>query len=191
MSQAGIISTTSGPVPPVVPTSFETQDGTAVPSLNILIVDAFDSVENNDNGVTTKGGVAAGDPPGTGLSNELDIYLTNRQTGTVSTVDNTLTTIQTFNLGSTAATFYLYGSVQAFNASTPAGASYGFSAAFRTTGAAATEIATEYHDEFEEAVFITADIFLTASGNTALLQVQGPLALSVNWNSLIEFRQVI
>ena len=75
-------SSASGPPPPAVPTDFVTQNGTAVPALNILLVNGFDSVENNANGIITKGGVV-----GTGTSNELDIVLTNRIRVTATTSD--------------------------------------------------------------------------------------------------------
>lgn len=38
MSQAGILSTTSGPVPPEVATTYTTDSGNAIPALNILNV---------------------------------------------------------------------------------------------------------------------------------------------------------
>jgi len=185
VSQAGIISTSSGPVPPAVPTSFVTQNGTAVPAANILIVNAFDSTENNDNGIISKGGVV-----GTGTANEVDIVLTNRGTGSVTTSDATLTTIATFSLGATPGVYFIDGDFIGFDITDTAGAGYGFSSAFRTTGAAATEISTEFKDLFEEAAMAASDIFVAASGNNIVFQVQGIAAKTINWSCLFTFRFV-
>jgi len=101
-----------------------------------------------------------------------------------TTTDNGVDKLQVNGSG------YFNGSVQAFNSSTPAGASYGYSGAVRTDGASATLISAAYHDEFEEPALATADVFLAVSGNNALLQVQGVAATSINWNSLLEYRKV-
>jgi hypothetical protein len=178
--------TSSGPIPPIIPTSFQTQNGTATPAANILIVNGFDSTENNDNGIITKGGVV-----GTGTINEVDVVITNRQTGTVTTADATLTTIITFPMGATAGAFYVYGNVQAFNSTTPAAGTYSFSGGFRTDGVTGTELGTELHDEFEDPALVSSDVFLTASGNNIILSVQGVGGLSLNWNALMEYRRVI
>jgi len=172
----------SGPVPPPVATSYVTDvNSPAIPAANILDVFGGQTTTNNDKGVQTDGSSG---------SNILTVQLTNRTTSTVTTADATLTTIITFPLGATPATFYFNGNVQAFNSSTPAGASYGYSGAVRTDGASATLISAAYHDEFEEPALATADIFLAVSGNNALLQVQGVAATSINWNSLLEYRMV-
>lgn len=187
MSQIIKTLVSGGPVPPEIPTSFVTEDGTAVPLANVLIVNGNQSDENNDNGITTKGGVI-----GTGTSNEVDVVLTNRLTGTTNTSDATLTTIITFPLGATPGTFFIDGSVQAFGASGPYGASYGFSGGYITDGATATELGTDYHNEYETsapASMEAADIFLDTSGNNVILQVQG-ISASLNWNAVMTYRMV-
>jgi hypothetical protein len=183
MSQAGSLSTGgSGPIPPTVATSYVTDvNSPAVPAANILNVPGGSTTTNNDHGIQTDGSSG---------SNTLTIQLSNRQTGTVTTADATLTTIISFPLGATPSTFYVYGNVQAFNSTNPAGGGYSYSGAYRTDGATATELGTEFHDEFEDPVLTGSDIFLNTSGNNVLLQVQGVAATSINWNALIEFRKV-
>ena len=180
MSQIYKPLTSSGPIPPVIPTSFVTDSGTAVPAANILNILTNDTSSQNDNGIQD-----------TGAGNTVTIFLTNRSTGLVTTADATLTTIITLPLGAVAGTFYVYGNVQAFDAATPSSGAYSYSGGFRTDGVTATELGTEVHDEFEDPALVTSDIFISASGNNVILQVQGVAATSINWGALLEYRRVI
>ncbi len=93
-------------------------------------------------------------------------------------------------MGATPGTVYVSGNVQAFNSSGPSSAAYSFSGGYRTDGATATELGTEFHDTFQDAALSASDIFLTTSGNNILVQVQGVGVLSINWNALLEYRMV-
>lgn len=182
MSQAGSIGDGSAPPPPTVPLEFTTQvNSPAIPALNILIVSGGDTSDNVDNGIQSDGSSG---------SNTLTIQLTNRVTGTVTTANDTLTTILTLPMSATPGTVYVYGNVQAFNSSGPASGSYSYSGGYRTDGATATELGTEFHDEFEDPALVTSDVFLGVSGNNIILQVQGVVATSINWNALMEYRRV-
>lgn len=169
-----------------MPQTFTADDGTiAVPALNNLNLLSRDVTDNNDNGVQT-----TVDPNG---GDDFFVELTNRATGQTSTTDDTLTAIITFPMG-TAKVVSMTGYVSARITSggdVGDGASYFFDAAFKTDGAAATEIGTEYPTTFEDPSLATADIFVTASGNNVVLQVKGPLATNVNWDAFLEFRQVV
>lgn len=175
------INASSLPPPPGTVIQLTPDEGASVlPVAGNINLFTQDSVLDRDNGIRSFNGGAG----------ELDIRLTNRQTGTVTTTNTTITTILTFSMGATPGTFYVYGNVQAFNASTPASAAYSFSGGYRTDGAVSTELGTEFHDTFQDAALMTSDIFLTSSGNNILVQVQGVGVLSINWNCLLEFRQV-
>lgn len=173
----------SGPIPPVIPTQFTADDATiAVPAANNLNVFSRDIVTNFDNGIRT-----TADP---NLSDNLYVQLTNRQTGTVTTNDATITTIITFALPAQAGTYYVYGNIQAYSTNGPSGGAFSFSGGYLTDGITAVELGTEFHDTFQTVSFEPADIFLSPSGNNVLVTVQGIVGFTIDWNALLEFRQV-
>lgn len=178
-------SSLSGPVPPSVATSYTTNNGTAVPLANVLLIKAKESSENNDNGIIAKGGVV-----GTGTSNEVDIVLTNRVTATVTTNDATPTTLLSFSLGSTPGTIIAEGDITAYNLTDLAGASYTFVGAAVTTGVVGTEIGVENKNVFEQPAMMAADFSLSVSGNNALIVVTGIAGKTIDWSCLFNFRFV-
>ncbi len=167
----------SGPVPPAVPTSFVTQDGTGVPAANILIVNGASSTENNSNGVISKGGVV-----GTGTSNELDIVLTNRYqqtTTTVGAVTSTVTLLSALPTG----TYTLDMSIAAFaTAGGPAGNGYTIVGAVKSVAGVASLVGgagAQQKDSFEDTV--GANAVMGVSGNTITVTVTGVAGVSFDW----------
>lgn len=165
---------TTGPVPPTVPEQFTADDGTiGVPAANNFNLLSRATTANNYNGIQT-----TTDPNG---SDNHYTELTNRLFGGVSTIDATPTTIVTFALGATPATFTLDGFISAFNSTGPAGAGYFFTAAVRTTGAAAVVIGVEFTSEFEEAALAASDVDVNVSGNNLVITVTGIAATPIDW----------
>jgi hypothetical protein len=166
--------------PPAVATQYNTQDGNAVPSANILIINAYDTTENNANGIETKGGVAGGNPPGGGAANEVDVYLTNRFRQTTTTSDDATSTV-TILSGLAAGTYVLDIMVAGYATDGgPAGNGYTIVGAVRSTGAAATLIPNQQKDSFEETV--GANAVLDVSLNTIIVTVTGVAAFDFDWN---------
>lgn len=173
-------SSATGPVPPTVATSYVTDvDGPAVPAANILNVLGNDTNEDNDNGIRT-----------IGSGNTVTVQLTNRITGTVTTMDDTPTTLITVSLGATPGTYYLSGNLMAYNSTDVAGAAYGFAGAARSTGVAGIEIGLESKEIFEEAAMSAADFELGIVGNDAVITVTGIALTTINWSCLFTYRFV-
>ncbi len=180
MSQIYKSAASISPLPPAVPTSFNTQDGNAVPSANILLVNAYDSIENNANGVTTKGGVASGDPPGTGATNEMDIYLTNRLQGTTTTVGLVTSPIITFT-PTAVGTYAIEIRVAAYNTTSTIGAGYSVFGTARFDGANSNLCGTADRIVNEEGAMSSANCTFTVSGANILINGVGYAAQTINW----------
>lgn len=173
-------SSVSSPSPPDVPTTFTTQDGNAVPAANILLVNAYDSTENNDNGITVKGGVAAGDPPGTGASNELDVYLTNRLVGSITTVGAVTSPIITFT-PSVIGTYTLEVRISSYNTTSSLGAGYSMFSAIRFDGVNSNLCGTPDRIVNEEGTMSSANCTITVSGADILVSGVGYAPETINW----------
>lgn len=174
MSQAGIINTTTGPVPPVVATSYVTDvNSPAIPVANILNVLGNDTTVNNNNGIRTDGSSG---------SNTLTVQLTNRLQGTGTTVGASTTTLVTFPLGATPASYNVEAKFVGFESTTPASTGYTVIGTVRTTGAAGALDGVPDETPIEHVALITSDVNFVISGNDLLLQVVGVAGLTISWN---------
>lgn len=166
----------------MVPTSFVTQDGTAVPAANILIVNGFDSTENNANGIITKGGVV-----GTGTSNEVDVVITNRLQGVASTTNSTPTPMITFT-PAVIGTYSIEVRVSAYNTTSSLGAGYSMFSAVRFDGVNSNLCGTPDRIVNEEGTMAApppgANCTITVSGANVLVNAVGYGAENINWSAV-------
>lgn len=178
MSQAGDISAISGPVPPSVATSYVTQNGTAVPSANVLIVNANSSTENNNNGLISKGGVV-----GTGTSNELDIVFTNRLRGTVTTVGAVTSAIITFT-PTVIGTYSIEVRIAAYNTTSLLGAGYSVFGSARFDGVNSNLCGIADLIVNEEGAMSSSSVSMTVSGANILINGIGYALQTINWSAV-------
>jgi hypothetical protein len=177
MSQIYKPLTSSGPIPPTIATSYTTDNGTAVPAANILLVNGKDSTENNANGIITKGGVA-----GTGTANEVDIVLTNRLQGTTQTVGVSTANIITFT-PTTLGTYSIGFEVAAYNTTSSIGAGYRLFGAVRFDGVSSHLCDTFEAMDEEEGTMSSTGLDVIVSGANVILQATGYAAQTINWGS--------
>jgi hypothetical protein len=174
MSQAGIINTTSGPVPPSVATQYVTDSGTAIPALNILNV-------NGANGITV-----SANPNGS--NNILITAGENTLVGTVTTIGAVTGDVITFSLGAVPGVYTFDCKIAGFAVvGGPLGSGYTIVGSVRTTGAAAVLIQDQAVDHFEEGILIAGSAVLTVSGNNAIFRVTGTAATTIHWKAVSEY----
>lgn len=176
-------SPAGGPSPPTVATSYVTDDGTAIPALNVLNVLAVDSIENNANGVLTRANP--------NLSNNLYAVLTNRISVSATTSDGggqtqdvTLMTME----DDTSISFYaLVTGYDSANDICDGGEQIGI--ARKSTGNNAVVVGT--NDTFVESdpALAATDWVVMNNGADLIIRFTGVAAHSIAWRALFEYTQ--
>lgn len=177
MSQAGLNNTSGGGggVPSNVATSYVTDNGIAVPALNILNVLANDTSNDDDDGITA-----------IGSGNTVTIQLTNRVQGGATTTDSTPTTIITFPATS-AGTYIFEVKASAFNVTDTLGSGYSLFGTARSNGTDTFLVGTPDKIVNEEVGMSSCDFSMTVGGlgNTNIIfQVTGLVGKNINWCSV-------
>jgi hypothetical protein len=169
----------SGNLPPSVPTSFVTDNGTSVPVSNIENIIGGTSTANNSNGIATKA-----NPNG---SNTLEIDLTNRAVGSITTTNATPVNIISLPLGSTPGVYAISGSVAGYIHGANQGAGYFFEGVTRTNGSVATEFTGQFTNFDEDPAIQPAFVLATTSGNSFIIEIEGVAATTIDWVAVINF----
>ena len=158
-------------IEPTVPTSFVTDDGTAVPLANVLNIVSDSTADNDANGIFTLGS-----------GNTVTIELTNRFNNVLDTVGNVTSNILTIPLGAVPGTFSFEFRLAAFESTTPAGASYLLFCGVRTDGVNAVLLGNPIRSAIKEAALDLSQVSVGVAGNNFLLRVTGVAGLTIHWS---------
>lgn len=172
MSQSGPLRASSGSTPPAGEISFVTDNGTATTVSDILNVNGNSSTVNNNDGLQTRA-----NPNG---SNNLEIYLTNRLVGSVTT--NGATTGNIISFTPTAIGSYtIECRISGFNTTSTLSAGYSlfFTARFDGTNSTIIDIVDKITNE--EGAMTAANSTATASGAVINIQGIGYTGQTINW----------
>lgn len=166
-------------VPGNVAQSYVLDDGTAIPSAHTLNVNGGSTSDPSDNGILTRANP--------NLSNNAEILLTNRLTGTATSTNGSVEDIITFNLGASVACYRFNFIVAGRDTGTGDGVGYSVDATLKTDGATATVVAAPYTDNDEDPSLLDAEITVIASGNSAILQATGVTGQTIAYKAVGQY----
>lgn len=172
--------TSSGNLPPSVPTSFVTDvNSPSIPIANVENVFGGTITTNNTKGVQTDGSSG---------SNTLTVQLTNRINGSATTTDGvTPVNLYSFNLGATPGTYLFTTNVVGFDITDAKGAGYASYRCVRTTGAAGVLIDAVIASLSEESPFTDAEVVNNIVGNSVTVTVTGVAGKTIDWYVLTTY----
>jgi hypothetical protein len=175
MSQAGVISTTIGPPPPTVATSYVTDvNSPAIPIANVLNVFGRDITTNNVFGIQTDGSSG---------SNVLTVQLTNRFHGSITTTDATPTILASCPMVTNPAVFNFIVNVVGYDLTNNAGISVVATLTFRTTGGVPVILSPDDFITQQDVTFAGGGGSIIFTGTAAAMNVvvTGALATTIDW----------
>jgi hypothetical protein len=163
-------------------TEIDTQSGNATPSSGVIILNAYDTTENNVFGIETKGNTNGGNPPGTGASNETDVYLTNRFHGSATTTDATQTTISTCPMTLRPAVYQFILNLCVYDATNDIGASSVSTVTFRAVNPIGSPVSLAPNDFIiqGDAAF-GGSVDLQGTSTAFNVRVTGVAATTMRW----------
>lgn len=168
MSQAGINNTSSGPVPPSVPTSFVTDSGTAVPAANILNVLGAGGVTTAGSGNTVTITFSETTVSGTGTT----VGATTADIITVSPTDLKAFSVQGLVVGYDTANTEMLGGEVIGNG---------------RKNVTVTIVGTPDVTRDEDAGLVTGSFTIVASGANFILRVTGVAGRTIQWKAVINY----
>lgn len=173
MSQAGRLKITSGSLPSDVPLQFTTDSLIAIPSSNNLNLLGSSTSDNNNNGIQTTASGAS-----------VTIQLTNRITGSGSTMDANTTNLVSFPLDVFPCTYLFQFSLVGRETTTGDSFSAVLTAAADTDGVTATNVQTVYTDIKTSASLENVSVAFGTSGNSITIDVTGVAGTSISYNTI-------
>ncbi len=162
---------------PAIPTSFSTDSGSAIPENNVLNVIGGSTSVSSDNGIRT---IASPD-----LSDDLVVQLTNRITGSATSINGSTVTLFTFALDAVPTSYRFDFNIVGRETTTNETLGYKLLATFKTNGSIATIIQTSWKDADEDLALSSGVVFIQSDGaNNVLLRATGTEGKTINYKSV-------
>jgi hypothetical protein len=170
------VGISAGSLPPSVPTSFVTDSGTVIPAANIVNFNGGSTSVDNSNGIQV---IANADGSNNGV-----FRLTNRLTGSGTSTNASVLSLNTFALGASAGVYRFEFIVSGRDVVSGDGIGYTVFSSAKTDGVTATVISTPFIDNDEDASLVAASADFIASGNNVILQVTGVSGRTINYKAV-------